>query len=170
MLTKIWWNWNRCRVLKSRNDHSIFNLYWSWVPWNFYPQPWKFYLLLTAWLTFKYFFCGLDQEVRQRRVFGDSQIQLNTSLCLVMTPLISRKCLCDVGLVEMTEVVWWGLLEEGRDMKVLWLRAGGGRAWPGLTGSSWDSGVTTGDQAPAAGIAQSPPWHTHTPTCHHTQL
>ncbi len=74
----------------------------------------------------------MDQEVWQRRVFEDSQIHLNTTLYLVMTALISGKCLCDVGLVEMTEVVWWGLLEEGRDMKVLWLRAGGGRAWPGL--------------------------------------
>ena len=155
------------------HDKAIINHYWSLVPWNFYPQPWKFYLLLTAWLTFKYFFCGMDQEVWQRRVFGDSQTHLNTTISLVTKPLISVVCLCDVGLEEMTEVVWWGLPEEGRDMKVLWLRAGGGWAWPGLTGSSWDSGwpvETRHHQQQLASLAQSPPWHTHSPTCHLTQL
>ena len=52
------------------------------------------------------------------------------------------------------------ILEEGRDMKVLWLRAGTG--WPGLgsqVAAETPGLVTTdtGDQAPAAGIAQSPP-------------
>ena len=62
---------------------------------------------------------------------------------------------------------------------VIWKCCGSGLAvaGPGLgsqvaaetPGDHWP---VTGDQAPApaAGIAQSPPWHTHTPTCHHTTV